>query len=404
MVVSSLPDYPGAPVPAPSRKLLLVINHLSALGGAENQLLHLAKGLAALGHEVTLCSVEPCIAGEWPLEEHGIRLVSLNASSPLERAAAVPALARHARRAEVVHCTMWDTSLWGRVAALLARRPAIVADHATDRSVQVSAKGVPRAGWIAKHNRLLDRFTFATVACANSQRALLIGEGVNPEKIVHIPNGIPVDDFVRSAADGPTRRELGIPDGVALAIQVGVFRPEKNQLWALEGFARVRERAPDAHLVFVGTGQTQEAVERRAAELGGSWAHFLGFRADVAALLSLANVALLPSVSDAMPMVVLEAMALGVPVVATDVGDVRAALAETAGACVRAGDGAAFEQACVRLLTNPDLRAEMGRAGAARAREFDASVMCRRYAALFEAACVGQPPIPAVAAVDLAGP
>jgi glycosyltransferase involved in cell wall biosynthesis len=382
----------------PSRKLLLVINHLSVLGGAEVQLLHLAKGLAAIGHEVTICSVEPCPVEEWPLEEHGIRLVSLNASAPPERAAAIPALVRLARKAEVVHCTMWDTSLWGRIAAVLARRPVIVADHATDRSVQVSSRGAARASWISRHNRVLDPFTFATVACASSQRALLISEGINPEKIVHIPNGIPVDDFVRSADGGSTRQDLGIPEDARVAIQVGVFRPEKNQLGALESFARVRERVESAHIVFAGTGETQTATERRAAELGNSWAHFLGVRTDVAALLSLADIALLPSLSDAMPMVILEAMALAVPIVATDVGDVRSALAGVGGTCVAPHDPEAFERACVRLLTNSELRAEMGKAGAARARDFDASVMCRRYAALFEAACTGQRPTTAVAA------
>jgi glycosyltransferase involved in cell wall biosynthesis len=386
-------------VTTPSRKLLLVINHLSVLGGAEAQLLHLAKGLAELGHEVTICSVEPCAVEEWPLEQHGIRLVSLDASAPRERAAAIPALVRLARKADVVHCTMWDTSLWGRIAAMLARRPVIVADHATDRSIQVSSKGASRASWISRHNRVLDPFTFATVACASSQRALLIGEGVNPEKIVHIPNGIPVDDFVRSADGGPTRRDLGVPDDALVAIQVGVFRPEKNQVGALESFARVRERVEEAHILFVGIGETQAAIERRAAELGDGWAHFLGVRTDVAALLSLADIALLPSLSDAMPMVVLEAMALGVPLVATDVGDVRSALADVAGICVAPGDPEAFAGACVRLLTNPELRAEMARAGATRAREFDSSVMCRRYAALFEAACTGQAPTAAVAVV-----
>jgi glycosyltransferase involved in cell wall biosynthesis len=381
----------------PSRKLLLLINHLHFLGGAENQLLHLAKGLAALGHEVTVCSVEPCTAEDWQLEKHGIRLVSLNASAPWERAAAIPALVRLARRADVVHCTMWDTSLWGRIAAVLARRPVIVGDHATDRSIQVSSKGAPRAGWISRHNRLLDPFTFATIACASSQRALLIGEGVNPEKIVHIPNGIPVADFVRSAGEGPTRQELGIPHGALVAVQVGVFRPEKNQVGALEAFARVRERVGDAHIVFVGDGDTRDEVELRAAELDGGWAHFLGPRSDVAALLSLADLALLPSLSDAMPMVLIEAMAIGVPVVATDVGDVQSALSD-AGICVPPRDLDAFAQACVRLLTNPQLRSWMGTAARARARDFDASVMCRRYAALFEAACAGLEPIPAVAA------
>ena len=357
--------------------------------------MHLAKGLAELGHIVTVCCINTSTIDLRSLEEAGVKVVSLRAHTRLGRAAAVPRLVRLARRSEVVHCTMWDASLWGRLAAILARRPVIVADHATDRSIQVAANRAPRASWIALHNRLLDRFTFATVACATSQLGVLTGEEIDPRKIVHIPNGVPVDEIVRSAADGPTRRALGIPAGAAMAMQIGVFRAEKNQLGALEAFARAREHLGNAHLVFVGDGDTRGAVEHRAQELEADWTHFVGYRRDVPALLSLADAVLLPSLSDAMPMTTLEAMALGVPIVATDVGDVRKVVGG-AGICVPAGDEEALSQACVRLLSDRELRSKLGRAGRERARTFDSSVMSRRYSALFEAACTGGAPSSAV--------
>src|SRR5680860_1194890 len=91
------------------------------------------------------------------------------------------------------HIVHWTTS---------ARRPAIVSDHSTDRTVQTSSDGAPRHDWIALHNRILDRVTFATVACARTQIPLLEGEGVNPERIVHIPNGVPTEEL-REAAQPP---------------------------------------------------------------------------------------------------------------------------------------------------------------------------------------------------------
>ena len=151
------------------------------------------------------------------------------------------------------------------------------------------------------------------------------------------------------------------------------------------------------HLVFVGDGATRASVERHAGT-NASAIHFLGLREDVPALLSLADVMLLPSLSDAMPITVLEAMALGVPIIASDVGGVREALGEEAGICVPPGDTAALADACVRVLTDAELRASLGRSGAARARQFDASLMARRYAALFEAAYAGDPPQAAVQA------
>jgi glycosyltransferase involved in cell wall biosynthesis len=375
---------------------LLVINALHPGGGAEIQLVHLARGLSALGHRVTLCCIDRSTVEPEALTEAGVRLVELGARTRHGRPAAIARLARLARQSDVVHCTMWDSSLWGRIAAIAARRPVIVADHATDRAVQVAASGVSRARWIALHNRVLDRFTFATVICATSQREVLTGEGVAPEKIVHIPNGIPVDEVVRLAAAGPARSELGLPEPAPLAMQVGVFRAEKNQLGALEAFRRVRERVAGAQLVFVGDGPMREAVERRAGEIGaGEWAHFLGHRSDVPALLEIADLMLQPSISDAMPMTVLESMALGVPVVATDVGDVRRVLGET-GVCVAREDAESLAGECVRLFSDPALRARMGRAAAERARAYDSSRMVRRYEALFDAACDGRAPLGAI--------
>jgi glycosyltransferase involved in cell wall biosynthesis len=372
-------------------KLLFVVNQLAPIGGAEVQLIHLANGLAGRGHEVTVCSIDHAWLKPGTLAPE-VDSIELHASDRYRRVGALPRLARLARRADVVQCTMWDPSLWGRLAALAARRPMIVADHATDRAVQITASGAPRARWIAAHNRLLDPFTYATVACASSQLPVLLGEGVAAAKIVHIPNGIPLERTRAAAAAAPGRERLGLPPEGRVVIQVGLFRPEKNQLGALEAFRAVRERAPDAHLVFVGDGPMRAGVERRAAELGaGEWAHFLGHRSDVPALLSKAELMLLPSVSDAMPMTVIESMALGVPVVATDVGDVAATLGE-GGLCVPVGDPSALAEACLRLLGDDDLRRSMAAAAGEGAGGLDAGAMVRSYEALFRGAVAGVPP------------
>ena len=378
-------------------RVLLIVNWATHSGGAEVQLLHLARGLAADGHEVTLCCIYRSDLEPRALAGTGIELVELGIQSRARRLLAVFQLAKLARGADIVHCTMWDPSLWGRLAAILARRPAVVADHATDRSVQLASTGESRARWIALHNRLLDRFTFATVACATSQREVLIGEGVDAEKIVHIPNGIPIEQVRAGAAGGPTRGQLGLPADARVAIQIGAFRREKNQLGALEAFEAVRREVPDAQLVFVGDGEMLDEVRSRATEMGADWAHFLGYRPDATAVLAEADLLLQPSWSDAMPMTVIESMALGVPVLASDVGDVRVMLGD-AGACVPVGDEEALARECVRMLTDEGLRAKLGTVGRERAQAYDSARMVHRYEALFAAAVAGRPPIPAVAA------
>jgi glycosyltransferase involved in cell wall biosynthesis len=349
-------------------------------------------GLAGSGYQVTICCVDRSLSDLEPLREAGIEVVELGASSRLARVLAVPRLARLARRADVVHCTMWDASLWGRLAAIAARRPVIVTDHTTDRAVQQSAAGAPRGRWIALHNRVLDGGTFATVACATTQLELLKGEGVSESKLVHIPNGVPVDELERRARTGPTRAELGIPEQAIVLMHVGVFRFEKNQAGSLELASRIRERLPDVRLVYVGDGPEEERIKRRARDLGADWALFLGDRQDVPALLTLADLMILPSLSDAMPMTVLEAMALGVPVVASAVGDIPIVLGHGGGICVPLGDEDGFVHACLEVLNDESRRQEFATRGRSVARSFDSRLMVERYAALFDAASSGGPP------------
>lgn len=384
----------------PARKVLLIINALIH-GGAEAQLIHLAVGLAKSGHEVTLCCVDGTYIDLEPLERAGVRIVSLDAKKRHQRIVALPRLVRLARRADVVHCTIWDASLWGRIAAILARKPVVVADHATDRSIHVSSTGASRASWIALHNKLLDRFTYATVACATSQREVLQKEGVDAGKIVHIPNGLPLEEIVAAAEDGPTRGDLGIAEDAPVIVQVGVFRQEKNQLGALEAVARLRKQIKDAQLVFVGDGPTKPPVEERAGELDAGWAHFLGYRTDVPAQLALADLMIQPSKADAMPMTVLEAMVLGVPVVATDVGDVRSMLGGEAGICIPPDDEEGLVEACANLLVDDDRRTAMGAAARRMASTFDAAVMVHSYELLFDGAIEGRKPMAVLAENDM---
>jgi L-malate glycosyltransferase len=405
-LTSPIPDRAAGPRPAPQPgeagsaglKVLMVISSLGT-AGAEWQVIHLAKGLAGRGLDVTLCALHRASpVHAQPLAEAGIQLLELGADKRQERALAVPRLARLARQADVVHCTNWDGSLWGRLAAMLAHRPVIVADHSTDRSIHVSRTGAARGRWVALHHRLLSRRTFATVACARSQLPLLRSEGVPPERLVYIPNGLPVDEVRAAALTGVDRADLGLPADAPVVMHVAKFRPEKNQAATLDIVAAVRERVPDARAVFVGHGPTLDGVQRRAEELGADWATFLGDRPDVPRLLGLADVVVLPSLSDTMPMLLLEAMAMGKPMVAATVGDVPLLLDETgAGVAVPVEDVPRFADAVANILTDAELRHEMSERGRRAASNYDAAAMVANYERIIRAAATG-----AVAAGGLA--
>jgi glycosyltransferase involved in cell wall biosynthesis len=377
--------------PQPKPRILMVVHNLRP-GGAENQLIDLARGLAARGAAVRLVCIDDPDIDPGPLEAAGVEVIGLGAARRRDRPGSVLRMARLAREADLVHCTMWDATLWGRIAAILARRPVVVTDHATDRSVQVSKSGGRRDRAISLQNRLLDPFTYATVAVASSQVPVFEGDGVAARKIVYIPNGVPVARLREAAKPPPGRAELGIPEGARVVIHIAQFRPEKNQAATFDAVARLREELGDVHAVFVGIGKKiKEPLERRAAEAGASWAHFLGMRDDIPALLSLSDLLVLPSTSDTMPLSVLEAMALGVPVVASDVGDISGIVeANGAGICVPPGDLDAFVVACRRVLAEPDLRDRLGAGGREASHAFDSETMVDSYLELFEDAIAGR--------------
>jgi L-malate glycosyltransferase len=382
---------------SPRRRILLVVNSVG-WAGAETQTCYLAAGLSESGHSVVLLA----IGGIWrdiePLERAGVRVVALGTARRAAKLAAALKIARYARQADMVHCSGWDATLWGRIGAFLARRPVVITEHTPGRHLQITETGAPRGRAIALHNRLLDRVTYATVAVGSWQIGLLESEGVRPDSIVHIHNAVPVEELRERSSRGPDRASLSIPTDARVVIQVARFSPQKGQSTTLRTVARLRQALGDVRALFVGSGQDEAGVKREAAELQADWACFLGSRQDVPGLLRLADIAVLPSSGEGLPMSLIEAMAIGTPIVATDVGDVRWLLESTgAGLCVPAGDEDAFERACARLLGDADLRARIGDAASMAAMGFDAGDMVQRYERVLEAAIAGAPlPTPAV--------
>ena len=374
-------------------RVLLVMNGLG-WAGAETQLCHLALGLSDVGHTVEVLAIGGVYIDSQPLTEAGVEVVDLAAYGPLAKLRKAGAMTRHARRADVVHCTGWDATFWGRLAAFLARRPMLITEHTPGRDLQLSERGASRVRAIALHNRVLGKVTYANVVVAKWQIDLLESEGVKRDSIVHIPNAVPVDELRQRSERGPDRDSLGIPGEARVIVQVARFWPQKGQLTTLRAVARLRETLGDVRVLFVGEGPEEEAVKQEASRLGADWAVFLGLRDDVPGLLRLADLAVLPSTGEGLPMSLIEAMAIGTPVVATDVGDVRW-LIETwgGGICVESGDDTAFQEACGEVLGDEATHSRLSEAALQGADGFDSKKMIRRYEELFEAA-VASAPIP----------
>jgi glycosyltransferase involved in cell wall biosynthesis len=163
---------------------------------------------------------------------------------------------------------------------------------------------------------------------------------------------------------------------------------------SLRAVHRLRERFGDVRMVFVGDGPDEAEVKREAERLDADWAHFLGFREDVPGLVALADLSVLPSTGEGLPMSLIESIALRTPIVSTDVGDVRWLLETTGGGlCVSPQDEQGFVDACAQILGDAALRDRMVQEGARTVAMFDSPKMVERYAEVFEAA-VSSAPLP----------
>jgi glycosyltransferase involved in cell wall biosynthesis len=213
---------------------------------------------------------------------------------------------------------------------------------------------------------------------------------IRPSRIVTIPNGVRPPALVQSSL----RQELGLAGTDRLVVAVGNLYPVKGHRYLLEALAQLASRYPALHVAIAGRGELEESLRTRARELdvAGRF-HLLGLRSDIANVLAGADVFALPSLSEGVPLALLEAMLAGRPVVASAVGEVPIVLdGGRAGFLVPPQDTAALATALSTLLSNDVLTRRLAAAAQTRALErytFDA--MMESYAALYRKALGNHP-------------
>lgn len=202
--------------------------------------------------------------------------------------------------------------------------------------------------------------------------------GLTNGRISIIPNGV----APHAPVDSTLRRELALPDRVPILVSVGNLYEVKGHRFLLEALAQIRT---DAHLVIAGRGDCEAELRQLADRLGLSTRlHLFGLRSDIPNLLAGADVFVLPSLAEGLPVALLEAMLAGCPIVASDVGDVHRAVGEEGALLAAPGDAAGLAVAIERLLLQPHLARALGAIARARASAtYGLGAMVDRYAALY---------------------
>lgn len=330
----------------------------TGVGGAESQVFELARSFRARGWGVGIVSMLPMHEQFLPLARSGVRLASLDMTSGVPDPRALVRLVRILRgwHPDVVHGHMVHAILLTRVARLLTPVPRLVSTmHNQEQGPQ----------WRYYAYRLTNRLADVTTTVSTlALRETVRRHGAPQGGIIVVPNGIRMDPYQTDAGlRDDTRASLALGHSFTW-LTVGRLTEAKRHTDLLAAIRVVRRRAPDVRLLIAGGGPLQAALETEVSE-GGLTPNvsLLGLRRDVPALMQAADAFVMSSAWEGLPMVLLEASASALPIVATDVGGSRDVVDDgRTGFLSPPRQPASLAEAMLRLMALPsEEREAMGR-------------------------------------------
>lgn len=349
-------------------------------GGAERMLLQLAEGLRARGHAV--CPVLPAKGYGWlgsEFSKAGFDPEKFTLRRPLDWKCAqglVEIFRR--RRVRVVHSNEFTMGFYGAIAARWSGLPHVITMHGGTAFAQRWRRRVALR-WAFRTSRAV-----VTVSQA-SRRQLSALLGVGEESIKVVPNGVAFTPGNRTR----TRARLGVDAGEILILAVGNLYPVKGHIVLLRALASLDSAGRPWRLVIAGRG-AEEATLRCFAETAGiaQRVQLLGYRDDVPDLLAAADIYAMPSLSEGLPLALVEAMFAAKPVVASRVGGIPEVIEHNAtGLLVPVGDAKALARGLKCLLADPERARALGEAARETASSrYTLNRMVEAYRRLYEVA------------------
>ena len=337
------------------------------MGGSELQAIRLANGMRREGtFEVHVASLDArgplkkFLVNSLQNEIPEFQLTSFYDFNFLNQLRRLGIYLEH-NKIDIIHTHDFYTNIFGMLAALGIGHKARIASKRETLSKS-------RTQFFAERQTM--RFAKKIVANSEAVRTFLIDRNVPPEKIVTIYNGLDLSQFTDTAA---VDREsflssigLHVGGSAKLVTIVANMRSDvKNHQMFLRAAKRIGERLNSAEFVLAGEGDLRQGLIDRANELGiGDRCHFVGSEIDIPGLLSVSDVGVLTSRSEGFSNAIIEYMASGLPVVATDVGGAKEAIEDgESGYLVRSDDDEALSASIIRLLDDDALSNRLGQRG-----------------------------------------
>jgi glycosyltransferase involved in cell wall biosynthesis len=329
------------------------------VGGQETMVLHLTRELLARGHEVTVVSMTPGGALRRDFAPASVVDAPRRPEGGVDPKVWLKMFRTLRKIApDVVHTHAPAPLLYAVPAARLAGVRRIVHTSHGANVTQLGPRSIAFGRAVA---RLLTRFVPVSEETAMVARSR---EKIPARLIQVIPNGIPLDRFGADAEiRARIRAELKIPASAFVVGTVGRVEAVKNHRLLVASMAKLV--GPDTRAVIVGGGSLLEEVRAAIPGDAAPFFHLTGPRRDVPDVLTALDVFTLTSTTEGLPLVVSEAMATELPVVATAVGGLPSIVPKDTGILVPSGDEASLSAAYARLRDNPRARHEMGKAARA---------------------------------------
>jgi len=311
--------------------------------------------------------------------------------SPWKDGCALVALVRilRAKRPAIVHTHTSKAGVLGRIAAWLAGVPVVV--HTPHGHVFYGHFGAVKSRIFVQVERMLCRMTTALVALTSAERDDHLERRVGSAgRFAVIPSGIDVERFRGARLEG--RRippEFNCPPDATVIGSIGWLTDIKGHRVLVEALHCLKDEFPQAHVVIVGSGGQREALQAQAESVGlHDRVHLVGHRKDIERCLAGMDCFVFPSLNEGMGRALIEAMAAGLPVVASRVGGIPAIVRhEENGLLVPAGDSRALSEALRRLITDPQGAARLGRhASRSIGKEFGVQAMVDAVESVYEGA------------------
>jgi glycosyltransferase involved in cell wall biosynthesis len=365
-------------------RVALFVNSI-AMGGVEEHVRQIVTGLRVRG--ATALLVCPEVSDIDPLaeavEHAGVRVVRLSLSrdlglwSCLTRFWQFIWLLRSARLHVLhIHLTGYSGGRWAVLGAKLARVPATIC------TIHIAPK--VRERWSIRFERqLMNQVVDCFIAVSQaSKRQLIDYAGVSAQKTVAIPNAVELSRYqnIAAASRAETRRQFGIPEDARVLGTLARLDTQKGLTYLIAALPTVLTRFPSVHVLLVGDGPLRSSLHAQARELGvDRRVHFAGQQRDVRRFLAAFDIFVLPSLFEGLPLSILEAMAIGLPVIATRVdGTPEATEDGITGYLVPPADSTALASSLIQALANPAVVAAMASEARARSQLFSLDALLDR--------------------------